>query len=98
MLNHGIPYREVLVKNAALSPMDQCNTMSQFFAKEGVAYGTLRTSWYRLLRKRPSGSIDRPANRLVILADCWAKRRVLLIGLASQGGELLRDGADRAGL
>ena len=32
------------LKEAALSSMDECNTISNRFAREGVAYGTMRSS------------------------------------------------------
>ena len=52
------------LQEAALSSMDECHTMSQRFAREGVAYGTMRTSW--VIGRSESGSLEVLASRTLV--------------------------------
>ena len=42
--NRRLRMERDILKKATLSSMDACNTMPQLFAREGVAYGTIRAS------------------------------------------------------
>ena len=59
-----VPHAGCFAKYAALSSMDECHTMSQRFAREGVAYGTMRTSW--VIGRSESGSLEVLASRTLV--------------------------------